>query len=155
MKKFIITVCLSFFGIAALAQTQGEVTIGAHLKYGSEIESLGLGLEAQYGFTDLIRGDGSWSYFFQKKGVSMHEFNANLHYLVDLGVNDKLLVYPLAGLNYSITKVQSSTNGELGINVGGGFQYALTNEYSLKGEVKYVIGDADQVVLSIGVIYHF
>ena len=38
--------------------------VGLNLNYGTEIESLGLGVKGSYCFTDHIRGEASFNYFF-------------------------------------------------------------------------------------------
>lgn len=37
--------------------------VGLNLNYGTEIESLGLGVKGSYCFTDHIRGEASFNYF--------------------------------------------------------------------------------------------
>lgn len=72
--------------------------VGLNLNYGTEIESLGLGVKGSYCFTDHIRGEASFNYFFPKDHFTMWEINANAHYLFNIG--DKFKVYPLVGLTY-------------------------------------------------------
>lgn len=59
--------------------------VGLNLNYGTEIESLGLGVKGSYCFTDHIRGEASFNYFFPKNHFTMWEINANAHYLFNIG----------------------------------------------------------------------
>lgn len=43
---------------------QGKQAIGGNLSYGTEIESVGIGLKYQYNITDQIRIEPSMNYFF-------------------------------------------------------------------------------------------
>jgi hypothetical protein len=40
------------------------------------------------------------------------------------------------------------------LNLGGGARYALTPVISLFGEVKYILSNFDQLVISVGGLYH-
>ena len=155
MKKLFVAICVAFISIAASAQIKGDLTAGVHAVYGDKIETLGFGVDVQYCFTDQIRIDGGWTYWLKKNDVTTNALDANLHYLFNLGVQDKLYAYPLAGLNYTKSSFQGHSDGEIGINLGGGVQYALQDNLDLRGEVKYILGDLKQVVIGAGVIYHF
>ncbi len=89
--------------------------VGLNLNYGTEIESLGLGVKGSYCFTDHIRGEASFNYFFPKKHFTMWEINANAHYLFNIG--DKFKVYPLVGLTY----VHGHWSNKYSVGGGGDF----------------------------------
>lgn len=89
--------------------------VGLNLNYGTEIESLGLGVKGSYCFTDHIRGEASFNYFFPKNHFTMWEINANAHYLFNIG--DKFKVYPLVGLTY----VHGHWNNKYSVGGGGNF----------------------------------
>lgn len=156
--------------LSASAQA-GDKAVGAQLVFGSETNSIGVGVKGQYYFTDQIRGEGSFDYFLKNKGISMWDINANVHYLFD--VANKVKVYPLAGLGYTnwsytndvivrengnerMTKYKGS-NGRLAINLGGGAEYELTKDLSVNAELKYQIvsNNYSQLVLGVGVAYKF
>ena len=99
MKKLLLLVCAAVMSLSASAQA-GDKALGAQLVFGSETNSLGFGVKGQYYFTDQIRGEASFDYFFKNQGISMWDINANVHYLFD--VADKFKVYPLAGLGYTL-----------------------------------------------------
>lgn len=106
MKKLLLLVCAAVMSLSASAQA-GDKALGAQLVFGSETNSLGFGVKGQYYFTDHIRGEGSFDYFFKRKGLSMWDVNANVHYLFD--VADKFKVYPLAGLAIQTGHTSMST----------------------------------------------
>ena len=148
--------------LSASAQA-GDKALGAQLVFGSETNSLGFGVKGQYYFTDHIRGEGSFDYFFKRKGLSMWDVNANVHYLFD--VADKFKVYPLAGLGYTNwsykyeyagAPVVEGSDGRLAVNLGGGAEYELTKNLNVNAEAKYqIISNYNQLVLGVGVAYKF
>ena len=148
--------------LSASAQA-GDKTVGAQLVFGSETNSIGVGVNGQYYFTDQIRGEASFDYFLKNKGISMWDLNANVHYLFD--VADKFKVYPLAGLGYTNWSykyefpglpVVEGSDGRLAVNLGGGAEYELTKDLSVNAELKYqIINNYNQLVLGVGVAYKF
>ena len=148
--------------LSASAQA-GDKALGAQLVFGSETNNIGLGVKGQYYFTDQLRGEASFDYFFKNKGVSMWDINANVHYLFD--VANKVKVYPLAGLGYTnwsykyefpgLPAVEGS-DGRLAVNLGGGAEYELTKDLSVNAELKYqIISNYNQLVLGVGVACKF
>ena len=162
MKKLLLLVCAAVMSLSASAQA-GDKALGAQLVFGSETNSIGLGVKGQYYFTDQLRGEVSVDYFFKNKGVSMWDINANVHYLID--VADKFKVYPLAGLGYTNWSykyefpglpVVEGSDGRLAINLGGGAEYELTKDLRVNAELKYqIISNYNQLVLGVGVAYKF
>lgn len=162
MKKLLLLVCAAVMSLSASAQA-GDKALGAQLVFGSETNSIGVGVKGQYYFTDQIRGEGSFDYFLKNKGISMWDINANVHYLFD--VADKFKVYPLAGLGYTNwsykleydnVTLAKGTDGRLAVNLGGGAEYELTKDLSVNAELKYqIINNYNQLVLGVGVAYKF
>ena len=170
MKKLLLLVCAAVMSLSASAQA-GDKALGAQLVFGSETNSIGVGVKGQYYFTDQIRGEASFDYFLKNKGISMWDINANVHYLFD--VANKVKVYPLAGLGYTNwsytndvivieengnkrTTEFKGSNGRLAVNLGGGAEYALTDNVSVNAEAKWqIVNNYNQLVLGVGVAYKF
>lgn len=156
MKKVLLTLACAMTSLFASAQAK-TAAVGLNLNYGTEIESLGLGVKGSYCFTDHIRGEASFNYFFPKDHFTMWEINANAHYLFNIG--DKFKVYPLVGLTYvhgHLSGFDTPDTGKFGVNLGGGAQYDLTDHLMLNFEVKYsLVSDLDQCVISLGAAYKF
>lgn len=172
MRKLFLTAVIALLSIGAYAQ-KGQAYLGGQLAYPTEIESLGIGVKGGYGITDAIRAQATFDYFLKKNNVSWWDLNLDVHYLFPLGNNIK--VYPLAGLTYLHASVdgftqtvntpdgsvtvgsnESYSDGNLGLNLGGGFQYDLTDKLALNAEVKFqIIKNTNQGVISAGLAYKF
>lgn len=70
MKKVLLTLACAMTSLFASAQAK-TAAVGLNLNYGTEIESLGLGVKGSYCFTDHIRGEASFNYFFPKDHFTM------------------------------------------------------------------------------------
>ncbi len=142
---------------------EGEQTVGAGLIYGSEVEKLGIQLSYFYFMTAAIALGGDLSFFFPEKtegfGSSFTQnlftLNVMAHYVVFSTLI--LRAYLLAGLNYAVFRFKSEGNGfsatssssEIGLNIAGGIEYALVTGL-LFLELKYILGNFDQLVLAAG-----
>lgn len=172
MRKLFLTAVIALLSIGAYAQ-KGQTYLGGQLAYPTDIESLGIGVKGGYGITDAIRAQATFDYFLKKNNASWWDINLDVHYLFPLGNNIK--VYPLAGLTYlrgsvdgvtqtvdtpagsvTVGSNKSYSDGNLGVNLGGGFQYDLTDKLVLNAEAKFqIIKNTNQGVISAGLAYKF
>ena len=151
---------LLLIGIGSTATAQ--IQLGGGLAYGTEIENIGIQVGGTYAINDEIRAAADIVYYFTGEdvpGVDFNwlEINANGHYMfVD---EEDLDFYALGGINFTRLSYDFPNNEffdlddsqtEVGLNVGAGLEYAV-NFGNLYAEVKYVLSDADQLVLSGGV----
>lgn len=162
MKKIMTIVCLLMLGMGiGNAQVhQGQSAAGLTLSYGSEIESLGIGARYQYGILDQLRAEVGLNYFFEHNHMSWWDVNINTHYLLNLW-NEQLHFYPLAGLNYTMVnyKGEKDAKGEenhVGMNVGAGLEYEITEHFGASFEYRHtIVRKVDQGVFTLGLNYKF
>lgn len=155
MKKSILVFACFFMLIGQSAFAQ--LSAGAGLAYGSDSKDLGIQLRGIYQFNETWRAGGDFIFYLDGvENLSISELNTNAHYVFK---NDETLqLYGLAGLNLLIVSISEfglGTASELGINLGGGVGYPFTEKLTGIGEIKLSLGDASQLVLSVGVVYGF
>jgi opacity protein-like surface antigen len=147
---------------------QDEQTFGGGLVYGSELEKLGIQLNYYYFLTALLAVGGDFTLFFPeseeaggvKSTATWMAFNINAHYILFTAI--AMRAYVLAGLNFALFRFKVSGGGfsvsdstsEIGLNLGGGIEYALAVGF-LFAELKYIIGEFDQLVIAAGYRYRF
>lgn len=159
MKKLLVLASMMLIGAGTTFAQKGQHAIGGNIAYGSEIESLGIGVKYQYNITDQFRLEPSTTYFFGSNNWSMLDVNCNLHYLFPIAPS--VTLYPLGGLtftNWSVDLDGGSLNKDkFGVNLGGGAEFALNRDWALNMELKYqILGDSfDQAVFNVGVVYKF
>lgn len=162
MKKQLLVIALSLVTLASFGQSK---KIGGHLGYGSEVESLAIGVNAEFFVTEKISVAPSFTFFFPKKEdvpfgsitATFWELNADGHYYFTEADSD-LSFYGLAGLNLLGVKVKTKIDGggsdsegdtELGLNLGAGVNFTAGNLKPF-AELKYeTVGDG-QVVITAG-----
>ena len=116
--------------------------VGIQGGYNLQIDKIVLGVEADIDYAD-IKG----SYSFPAPVVTL---SSKLNYLGTVRARvgyaaDRLLVFATGGVAYSSLKstlagfgaTTSSTTSEVGYTVGGGLEYAVTNNWTVKGEYLY------------------
>lgn len=170
-KQNLIIASLSLFLISLIPSSTNaqeiETNIGAMLAYGTEIENIGIGANAEFGIMDKLSISPSFIFYLPKETgpvkVNWFEVNANANYYFIQ--EEKFDVYGLGGLNYSSVKVSydgstlfgndySSSDGRFGLNLGGGAKLNLDSKITPFAELKYVIIDGGQLVLAAGVKFN-
>lgn len=138
------------------AMAQNEFSAGGGLAYGTEVEAIGIQGGATYSFTEEFRGAADIIIFFPDN-YDWWELNLNGHYkfLAEEGIS----VYALAGINYATLSVDfgqlgSASDSEVGLNIGGGAEFGV-DFAKLYTELKFVLGNADQLALSAGLRFPF
>ncbi|MEM9387117.1 MAG: hypothetical protein AAGA68_18790 [Pseudomonadota bacterium] len=134
-------------------QAAAQLSLGGALTYGEGIEELGLQARAAYAFSPSLALAGKYSFFFVDDGVDFSMVDVDLHYTFLADGN--VAFYGLGGINLSIFDfddffVGFGSETEIGLNVGSGVTVGLNDQIDFVGELKYVIGDADQLVVSAG-----
>ncbi len=165
MKKIVLLFIISL-GLILTAQAQEDIRIGAFLAYGSEIENMGIGVNAEFPILENLTIAPSFIYYLPKEefGVKINwlELNANANYY--FVANEGISVYGMGGLNYSSVKVSydnnylfgsnySATDGRIGLNLGGGINFNIGSRFVPFATVKYVVIDDGQLVAAAGVRY--
>lgn len=170
MKKIITAFIISILTISgASAQNQeGVFSLGGTLSYGTEIESLGVGLRAQYGFTSYIRGAGEYKYYIDRHSTSAWGFTGDFHYVIPVASAASL--YPIGGITFSRwtndpgrIKIEGisidapkTSHNRIGFNLGLGGEIAMGSNSFLQIEAKEAfIKDFTQFVITVGYMYRF
>ena len=171
MKKILTLICALVLGMG-VSQAQvheAQTAVGANLVYGTEIKSPGVGARFQYGILDQLRTEVGFNYFFEHKHNSCWDVNINAHYLLNVW-NQKLYIYPLVGINYTMMKygrhteiidgtsveIGSDEDNHIGFNVGLGVEYELTEHIGVNLEYRHtIIRSVDQGVIGAGINYKF
>lgn len=143
----------------SFAQYNGTFGMGTHLRYGSEIQRPGVGIDFHYYLTNNFRIAPSLTHYMQVKTKSMWNIDADIHYIIPMGT--QFSMYPLVGLGFSEWKnmevkpepdENNVYNQRLGLNAGLGFQYDLSYKTRATFEVKYQgVKDYSQVAFMLGI----
>lgn len=161
MKKLFVTMLVVLVSMSAMAQDK-KYGVGLNLLYGTEIKNLGFGVKGQYYATEAVRLEANAAYFLKNSNyggddysMKMWDVNVVGHYLIP--VAEKMKVYPLAGVGIT-NWVHSaiSTKTKFTINLGGGFQFDVAEDFAVNAEAKYqIIDQFNQAVFAIGAVYKF
>ena len=170
MKKIFFLPLLMLTVISLYGQdASGKFNIGTGIGLGTEIETIGLGITGQYFITNEIAVQGNLTIFFPNNEIDgvvdvtrrFSEINMNGVYYFDL--ESIVRPYALAGINIGIVGVdfepddlfEDQSEGEIGLNLGGGVDLLVHEELTPFAQLKYAISDYDQLVIFIGVRYNF
>ncbi len=162
-RKMLVVIALV---VPSLAWAQDEKKIGGLLAYGTEIESVGIGINAEFPIADSKFSIAPNFIFYIPKeefGITstVWELNANANYY--FSSSEAASFYGIGGLNYTQVKVKgetffgdfSSSDSSIGLNLGAGANFNLGKSFTPFAELKYTIGDFDQLVLGAGLKFNF
>jgi len=149
-------------GFTFSLQAQEKTHIGAMLTYGTEIENIGMGINAEFPIMENLTISPSLIYYLPKDeyGIKINWFEVNAngnYYFIN---QENLDVYALGGLNYSSVKVSfddpwlgshSASDGRIGLNLGSGVNFNIGRSIVPFAELKYVIIEGGQLVAGAGV----
>lgn len=156
MKKLLATVLIAFalsFTFQSTSYAQEHTTkLGVGVVYGEEVESAGINVNATFRVAPQIAIAPNINiYFPDEEDTGLDSFwsvNLDGHYI--FVADPDFHVYGLGGLNLAIIDPEvGDSESELGVNLGIGGEVHLQS-FSIFSELKYVVGDLDQVVLGLG-----
>ena len=166
MKKLFMIACMMLASTAMFAE-KGATTLGAHAAYNiDEPNNIGVGVQAGYEFMDNIRAIAGFDYYLKKDNFSLWNVDLDVAYLFKFG---KLAAYPLAGVNlcgakYDVPEITvmgvtvgggSSSDSKLGLTLGAGVEYQLSESLALKAEYNYKTQWDGNSFLKLGVVIPF
>jgi hypothetical protein len=158
MIRTTFTIFVVFILLTSISHAQ-DVRLGGGLGYGTVIKNFGLNFRGDVKFDKHWSVTPHFNWFFNKSdGPITNRWNAlNIdgHYYFE--IDQTWTIYPLLGINIATVSAKINditfSNSDIGINLGFGTEYYIDPRLSGFGEIKYVISDADQAVITLGVLY--
>lgn len=165
--KLLFITALTFLATCFVANAQNDTRLGAMVAYGTEIENVGIGVNAEIPVMEDLTISPGFIYYLPKdeSGVSLNwwEINGNANYY--FVKNESLDFYGIAGLNYTHVKFDfdespfgdssmETSDGRFGLNLGAGANFDIGSSITPFAEVKYVIIDGSQLVIGGGVKFN-
>lgn len=154
MKKLLFVFCMMLVSASSFAQA-GSKTIGLQGDYMLDSpNNFGIGANFGYEFIDNLRGVAEFNYFLKKDQVSYWNAEVNAEYLFRAGSG--FTIYPLAGIDIlGISIEDGGSSSKMGLNLGAGVEYAVSNNLSLKVEYNYKTQYNGWSLLKFGVVIPF
>lgn len=152
LRTMLCALCFAAAGLVISVQaSSAQAYGGAQVNVGSETD-FGLGARLLANIEDAnLEFVGSFDLYFPDEPLDYWEVNGNVFYHFHLQENPSVLPYLGGGLNVARLS-NGADNTEAGLNLGGGIRFPLEN-VSPFVEAKTVISDADQSVLTIGLLF--
>lgn len=170
MKKLLLTAALvAVFGFAVTAQ-EGEMRVGGGLALGTKAAvdesgskaGIGINVGGEYFVSDVISVAPSFTYFFPSSvtifgtKLETQASSINLDGRYYFGDSDVQL-YGLAGIGIGLASAkvggESDSDSKVGLNLGVGLNYPLSDGMFLNGQAKYNT-PFEQLVINAGVAFN-
>lgn len=145
--------------IGSITTASAQVEIGGGLVFGTEADEIGLDLKGRIPLSPRFDLSPGVNFFvFESEGANQFyywEVNGDVHALFD--ATPKLVVHPLLGLNLGVKQWRygnrpDDSEVQLGLNLGGGAAYYFTPSVAAFSELKFVLSQFDQAVLTLGIM---
>ncbi|WP_430810264.1 MULTISPECIES: outer membrane beta-barrel protein [unclassified Carboxylicivirga] len=141
-----------------------KIRAGAGLVYATEIGNIGINLNGVYAFTDQWEGAFGYSHIFKKDYVTFNIFDFDAHYVFHQQ-DEKMNFYGIGGLNITSVKLDipdnpfgiggSASDSNVGLNLGVGMNYKLSEQLNLAPEARFTIIDDTYFRIGASVQYLF
>ena len=156
MKKATIRILLiiGMIGFISTQDTFAQKRVGGGFSWGSKVKDVGINFNAEIFVKDKIAISPNFIYYFVGSNLTYWELNGDVHYYFQGGDTG---VYGIGGLNITHRAIDipglgiSVSDSKFGLNVGAGYNFDLEGPIIPFGEVKYIISNFDQLVLSAGI----
>lgn len=153
---FVIGLLLILAASATPAYSQINNRVGPVLSFASgDFDETGIGAVAEFGVTDQVSVSPQFILYFPGNG-SFLEFNLNGNYY--FFNQDIFQLYGLGGLNFARGTFDRPgpdySNNELGLNLGIGTNFEIGQNFAPFAELRFTIGDFNQLVLGLGVKFN-
>lgn len=157
MKRFCLIVAALIVAATTLTTNKAEAQNAHEWVAGPKVSIYarwnavaGVGAYARYGITNNLRVEPAFVVLC-KKGYAV-DLSADLQYAIYLPSNFE--VYPMVGMSYNHTSKSS-----LGVNLGAGTSYSISNRVSVNTSIKYMLQTAayvrNPIIFSFGMGYRF
>ena len=167
------TVLSVFFSLTTQAQ-DSKILAGAGLKYATDISTMGIEAKGVYLASDTWEIAPAFTYYFKKNNLNWSTLDFDAHYV--FSADDKNTFYAIGGLNVTFWKFKvdglselddlfegsglggsgfDSSGSDVGVNIGVGSRFAISDKMYFNADLKYTIGNANYLSAGVGVLYHF
>jgi len=142
----------------AVAQAPRERPhFGVQASYGNDSD-FGVGVRFKYSLRGLfptvpLSGTASADAFFPGNGFTWWDFNYNVTYALKIPNAPRVGPYAGGGINFAYVTGNGASDGKVGINVLGGMTFGNTASATPFIELRGVIGPANQMVLTGGLLF--
>lgn len=173
----IATVFSVFFSLKSQAQ-DSKIMAGAGLKYASDISTLGIEAKGVYLASDTWEIAPAFTYYLKKNSVNWSTLDFDAHYV--FSSDEKSTFYAIGGLNITFWKWDvegtdsyddeydeyddfigdfvsdlDASGSDIGVNIGVGSRFALSDKMYFNADLKYTIGNANYLSAGVGLLVHF
>lgn len=134
-------------------ESDAQVKAGLGAAFGSDIEQVGIQGDLHYRFANrpAFQVGGGLVYYFPENNFNFIEANLNGAYIYYDEYMFKSYFY--TGLNLARSEIEfdngSAIDRAIGLNLGVGAEYDFDSLLAF-GDLKYIVGDLDQAVFTIG-----
>jgi len=163
MKKLLIAI-IAVLVFGTIEQTKAQFSVGPGLGYATDIGSLGISANVGYHINDEWAASGAFTYFLEQDYVkwSALDFNANYTFteLENVGA-----LYGIGGLNITMVKVDipglsefwgtsSTTESNVGLNIGAGLNVDLSEKMVLAPELTYTVSSGGYLRAGVKLMFN-
>ncbi|HSJ69926.1 MAG TPA: hypothetical protein VK921_19760 [Anditalea sp.] len=155
MKKLLVGFLLLIISIPSFGQVEGELRARLGNEYGISTNLFGMNLSGEYFFINNLSGTAFLAVYFPASGkASSYDIDAKYYF-----TEGRSQLYGLLGFHYFRRRLEFAPEEEnlintSGLNIGSGFMYRLSDEFSLNTEFKYQPQNQNNLIISVGVTYH-
>lgn len=151
--KNLLKVVLVIVVMFSFSQAKAQISAGAGVVYGTEINNIGISVHGKYQFTDEWSAAPSFTYFLKKDNLSWSSLDLDANYLLsDAGF------YAIAGLNMTFFSIDTDdtilggfdlSGTDTGFNIGAGMNFEIADGMTFAPEARYTLGGGNYLRIGL------
>ncbi|MDA3866766.1 MAG: outer membrane beta-barrel protein [Salinivirgaceae bacterium] len=175
--KSLFKACIAIFLFCTITEANAQMSVGAGMVYGTEINNIGFSLNGKYEFNELWAVAPSFTYFLKKDYMTFSSLDFNANYQIT-DIDNLGGLYGIGGLgltfwgfdfggddfggdaygeeydyvNPFVESLNVNTT-DFGVNLGLGLNIATSEKMAISPEIMYTFGGVNYLRFGVKVMF--
>jgi len=171
--KSLFKTCIAIVLFCTITEASAQMSVGAGMVYGTEINNIGFSLNGKYEFNELWAAAPSFTYFLKKDYMTFSSLDFNANYQIT-DIDNLGGLYGIGGLGLTfwgfdfggdtsgdefgeygdfMAESLNVNTSDFGVNLGLGLNIATSEKMAISPEIMYTFGGGNYLRFGVKVMF--